>query len=120
MQEKCPCKGSFLDKLIQPAILAVLAEGPAHGFQLLEVLQTSDMVAGNRLDPTGLYRTLKRMEEAGLLVTRWEIEGAKPPKRIFRLTGEGEGCLATWRNTLVQYRANLDAIVARIDRHPQK
>lgn len=30
----CPCKGGTLDRLIQPAILAVLAEGPLHGYRL--------------------------------------------------------------------------------------
>ncbi len=27
----CPCSGGTLDKLIQPAILAVLSEGALHG-----------------------------------------------------------------------------------------
>ena len=30
----CPCSGVTLDKLIQPAILAVLASEPSHGYRI--------------------------------------------------------------------------------------
>ena len=32
----CPCSGGTLDKLVQPAILAALTEGPIHGYRLAE------------------------------------------------------------------------------------
>ena len=32
----CPCSGATLDKLVQPAILAALTEGPIHGYRLAE------------------------------------------------------------------------------------
>ena len=32
----CPCSGATLDKLVQPAILAALTEGPLHGYRLAE------------------------------------------------------------------------------------
>ena len=60
--EKCACRGSYLDKFLQPAILVVLQRGSSHGFQMISDLEKSGMVSGNGLDPAGLYRTLKRME----------------------------------------------------------
>ena len=42
MAEKCPCKGDYLDKLLQPAILAVLSGGPAYGLELLRELDELD------------------------------------------------------------------------------
>ncbi len=29
---ECPCEGSTLDKLVQPAILTILSDGPLHGY----------------------------------------------------------------------------------------
>jgi hypothetical protein len=44
----CPCSGETLDKLIQPPVLAVLAEGPMHGLE-----QYRDAI-------TGLLTTARR------------------------------------------------------------
>ena len=49
--EKCACRGSYLDKFLQPAILVVLQRGSSHGFQMISDLEKSGMVSGNGLDP---------------------------------------------------------------------
>ena len=46
MPEKCPCKGDYLDKLIQPSILALLCEGPAYGLELLHELTGAGLRTG--------------------------------------------------------------------------
>ncbi len=48
--EKCACRGSYLDKFLQPAILVVLQRGSSHGFQMISDLEKSGMVSGNGLD----------------------------------------------------------------------
>lgn len=113
---KCACKGSFLDKFLQPALLVVLTHGSSHGFQMIADLEQSGMVSGDSLDPAGLYRTLKRMEAGGLVTSRWDTETGSKPRRIYSITEEGAACLATWEETLVEYRSNLDAILAGIRR----
>ena len=65
MAEKCPCKGDYLDKLLQPAILAVLSEGPAYGLELLRALERRHLAGGAAV--TGFYRALKKLESAGKL-----------------------------------------------------
>ena len=77
--EKCACRGSFLDKFLQPAILVVLSKGSSHGFQMIADLEKSGMVSGDSLDPAGLYRTLKRMEAAGLVRSYWDTEATRSP-----------------------------------------
>ena len=57
MAEKCPCKGDYLDKLVQPAILSVLCEGPAYGLELLRELERRHLADG--ADVTGFYRSLR-------------------------------------------------------------
>ena len=87
--EKCACRGSYLDKFLQPAILVVLQRGSSHGFQMISDLEKSGMVSGNGLDPAGLYRTLKRMETAGLVTSYWDTESGQQAET--RLLHHGRG-----------------------------
>lgn len=113
--EKCACRGSYLDKFLQPAVLVVLLRSSSHGFQIISDLEKSGMVSGNGLDPAGLYRTLKRMEAGGLVVSYWDTESGSKPKRIYSITDEGRLCLSSWKTTLSEYRSNIDSILNGID-----
>ena len=112
--DKCACRGSFLDKFLQPALLVVLTKGSSHGFQMISDLEQSGMVSGDSLDPAGLYRTLKRMEAGGLVESYWDTESGSKPKRIYSITEAGHHCLGTWEETLKEYRDNIDAILGGI------
>jgi DNA-binding PadR family transcriptional regulator len=72
-------------------ILAVLAEGPNHGYGIIKDVEdrSSDEV---QLDPANLYRCLRRMSEDG-----WIDEGAPDPRaerrRTYHITGAGKAIL---------------------------
>ena len=112
---KCACNGSFLDKLLQPALLSMLAAGPSYGFQLLSDLEHNGMISGDSLDPAGLYRTLKRMETAGLVSSFWDMETSAKPRRMYSITEQGLSCLGSWHRTLLEYRNSLDTILRAIE-----
>ena len=82
--KKCACRGSFLERFIQPSILLLLNEEPMHGFSILKKLYKSDVMDYSSIDPTGLYRTLKKMEESGLLTSRIETDGGPPGEARLR------------------------------------
>ncbi len=96
------------------SILVVLQRSSSHGFQMISDLEKSGMVSGNGLDPAGLYRTLKRMETAGLVTSYWDTESASKPRRVYSITDEGRHCLSAWEKTLLEYRSNIDAILRGI------
>jgi PadR family transcriptional regulator, regulatory protein PadR len=89
---------------IEQSILAAgLAAGRSgrpefHGFALASAIQEHE--AARRLTAHGtLYRALARMEEAGLLTSRWEdaevaVTEGRPRRRLYRVTGLGEAALA--------------------------
>ncbi len=52
---ECPCEGSTLDKLVQPAILTILSDGPLHGYGLAERLSQMPMFRGQKPDGAGIY-----------------------------------------------------------------
>ena len=112
-EENCPCQGAYLDKLVKPAVLVILSDGPSHGFQIIQELERRDLLGGESLDATGLYRMLKRMESAGYLISRWDTEQSHA-KRVFQITPLGRSCLANWVSTLENYRDYVDRMVSQI------
>lgn len=72
-----------------------------HGFELARSIAGGR--AGRKLTSHGtLYKALGRLEDAGLLASRWEDaeqahEDGRPQRRLYTVTGEGERRLAAWR-----------------------
>jgi len=106
-----PCCGETLDKLVQPAILAILAEGPAHGYRLAARIGKMPLLQGHKPDVSGIYRILKSMERRGLVSSSWRLGKAGPARRAYRITANGRKCLARWVETLRAYRRGLSALL---------
>jgi len=105
--------GGTLPRFIRPAALALLAQSPAHGYDLLRRLRECEMFAEAPPDPGGFYKLLKAMTAEGLVTGEWdtpEADAPGPPRRPFTLTPKGRHCLANWEGTLVQYQGQLAAM----------
>jgi PadR family transcriptional regulator, regulatory protein PadR len=76
-------------------------EDEFHGFELAHRIAGGR--AGRKLTSHGtLYKALGRMEDAGLLSSRWEDatlahQEGRPQRRLYTITGVGERRLAAWR-----------------------
>jgi len=114
MLADCPCTGATLSKLVQPALLAALAQGPRHGYRIAEELARLPIVKGTRPDTTGLYRTLKSMEKRRLVVSEWARSEAGPDRRLYRLTPSGRACLRRWLRTLTEYHRAVEHLLAHV------
>src|SRR5262245_53359556 len=68
---------------IRTALLAVLAEAPGHGYEVMQRLEEKSGGAW-RPSPGSVYPTLQQLQDEGL-VTSTERDG----KRIFELTDAG-------------------------------
>jgi DNA-binding PadR family transcriptional regulator len=76
-------------------LLAVLEDGPLHGYAIIEALQ---LRSGGALDlPTGtVYPALRRLEGAHLISGRWStVTGRK--RRTYALTRAGRHALGGQR-----------------------
>lgn len=69
------------------------------------------MFAGEKPDPAGVYRSLKSMEEQGILTSAWDLPDAGPAKRSYALTANGRECLRQWIGTLEQHREAIGALL---------
>jgi len=109
--DECPCAGGTLDKLIQPAILVVLAEGPLHGYRLTERIGQISGLGGPKPDASGVYRFLKLMERRGMVASSWTLSESGPAKRSYEITPAGIRCLERWIKTLEEYRDGITSLL---------
>ena len=110
--EECAQLGKSLSRLSQPTILAILASSPEplHGYLIVQRAAESPMFGGEKPDATGVYRTLKRMEQAGYITSRWETPEAGAAKRLFELTDAGRSCLRRWIDALACYELTIEEL----------
>jgi PadR family transcriptional regulator, regulatory protein PadR len=107
----CPCSGGTLDKLIQPAILAVLSQERSHGYRIAEKIRETPNFFTQKPDMSGIYRFLKSMESKGLVVSSWDTPGSGHAKRLYEITAAGRACLVRWITTLEDYLSAVSALL---------
>ncbi len=76
--------GRFSDPAL--LILSSLAEGPKHGYSMMNDIQS---FTGMRLGPGTLYGALSRLEKSGLIVAIDTPDRRRP----YQLTGKGVAAL---------------------------
>lgn len=111
MFSDCPCVGATLDKLLQPAVLAILATEPMHGYELGRRIGEIPGFLDTTPDISGIYRILKNLEARGMVLAEWDASDMSRAKRIFTITEEGRHCLELWNETLQHYRQTVDALL---------
>ena len=108
--DNCPCAGVSLDRLIQPAILTILARGELHGYKIVQRIAE---IEGHKPDPTGVYRALRTMEGRDLVVSGWGPSDSGPAKKSYQITMDGMICLARWVETLEKHSRVIHRLIAR-------
>ena len=110
--KECAELGKSLNRLSQPTILTLLAanDKPMHGYIIVQQAAHSPMFGGKKPDATGIYRALKRMEEAELVTSEWETPEEGSAKRLFSLTDKGRHCLRRWIDALACYELTLEEL----------
>ena len=100
-----------VERFEEPALLLLLREHPAHGYELLDALP--ELVPGQRVDMGNLYRALRRLEDEGLVRSEWNAEAPGPARRVYELTDAGRELLAQWVDALARARDRIDRFLAR-------
>jgi poly-beta-hydroxybutyrate-responsive repressor len=66
-------------------------------------------------DPGTLYRTLRRLEEDGLVRSTWDTGGAGPARRVYELTDQGLEYLHAWAVNIRRTKAQLERFLAEYE-----
>ncbi|NBM17002.1 PadR family transcriptional regulator [Streptomyces sp. GC420] len=78
------------------ALLALLARGPAHGYELKQDLEQLLGAAYPQPNVGQIYVTLGRLEKSGLIEGEEVAQSSRPNKRIYRLTDAGHEAVLAW------------------------
>jgi PadR family transcriptional regulator, regulatory protein PadR len=87
-----------VERFTEPALLLLLRERPAHGYDLLERLP--ELTGEQRVEMGNLYRLLRALEEEGLVASEWDETSAGPAKRRYAITAQGRLLLEQWVDAL--------------------
>lgn len=102
-----------VERFTEPALLLLLWERPAHGYDLLERLP--ELTGGQRVEMGNLYRLLRSLEEEGIVESEWNATAAGPAKRRYALTDEGKRLLHHWVDALRAAGERIDAFIERYE-----
>lgn len=83
------------EKLTYPAILLLLAQIDAHGYDIIQRLNHLDYMEGE-LETATVYRILRRMEQDGVIISHWEHGEFGPARRKYKITPPGLQLLDEW------------------------
>ena len=109
----CP-RGGRVHGFMQPKLLLLLAQKPAHGYELIESMTQEE---DTNVDPGLLYRTLRQFEEDGLVRSSWDTEGRGPARRVYEITDEGLEYLRAWAENIQRTRERLERFLGEYEAH---
>jgi len=109
----CPTR---IYRFMEPCLLLLLHRSSSHGYSLQDELKEFGFEEAP-VDSSVVYRILREMEEQGLLTSAWDTEGSGPPRRVYRLTDQGDQYLAQWVADLRETDRVLHGFFAAYDEH---
>jgi PadR family transcriptional regulator, regulatory protein PadR len=102
---------------LRPCLLLLIGERPSYGYDLLVRLCE---LGFDHADPGMLYRSLRAMEQEGLVRSSWRGSELGPPRRTYELSDEGEDWLHAWSGSLRETRQVIDRFLDRYDGYLRK
>ena len=96
--------------IVSLVLLATLAaaDEPLYGYQIAKLLEPD----GDHAVPVKqgtLYPVLRALSAADLLASHVEPSVSGPPRRYYRITGEGRAVLAGWKQAWARTRDFVDS-----------
>lgn len=105
----CRRRGGGGGALVEPAALAALLFADGYGYDMRKTILERTGGAVD-VDVGGLYRSLRRLEEEGAVVSRWCDDEAGPRRREYELTQQGVELAEQWLDVL-RDRRRLDELL---------
>jgi PadR family transcriptional regulator PadR len=102
-------KADMLKGHLDLLLLATLADGPAHGYAVVDALRRRSN--GTFSLPEGtVYVALHRLEATGLLASHWAIVVGRR-RRLYELTPRGLAALSARRAAWTEFADGVSAVV---------
>ncbi|MDI6870832.1 MAG: helix-turn-helix transcriptional regulator [Bacillota bacterium] len=100
-----------LYRFAEPIVLVSLARlGTTYGYQIAQEAERLAVTHAG-LDAAAIYRTLRRLEDAGYVNSTWDTRGPGPARRDYVLTEAGWAHLREWAEVLEDFLKSLRAVL---------
>ena len=94
-------RASMLKGHLEALVLAILDDGSAHGYAILSSLRARTGGAVT-IEGGSLYPLLRRLEERGLVDSRWATDGGRQ-RRVYELSSSGVHALRAERSAWADF-----------------
>ncbi|HPF19589.1 MAG TPA: helix-turn-helix transcriptional regulator, partial [Bacillota bacterium] len=85
-----------------------------YGYGLIEQLASFGFSEAG-LNMSTLYRTLRKMENEGLVTSQWEEGGQGPKRRVYEITKDGKNELDQWIGILKIRKSRIEVLINQYD-----
>lgn len=109
-----PCIQGKMAKFMEPCLLLLLRGQRSHGYELMEELGGLGF-EGTSSDMATLYRTLRQLEDDGMVLSEWEEGSQGPKKRVYELTEDGLILLENWALVIKENRDRLARFLVKYE-----
>lgn len=99
---------------LESCLLVLLHREPGYGYSLIDGLREFGFLT-EQMDISILYRALRNLEIAELVVSTWSDDSLGPQRRMYTITPLGETTLAEWVESLRQRRREIETLEAAYD-----
>ncbi len=86
----------FISEPAEYAILGLLHKEPMHGYEMFQQFRDGTLGQIVRLEMSQMYAFLKKLERLEYIIAQLEPQGARPPRKVFQLTEQGQNTLYEW------------------------
>ncbi len=80
---------------LESCLMVLLLREPGYGYNLMAGLQDFGFQT-DQMDISMIYRALRDLESAELVVSSWDENSLGPQRRVYTLTSQGETILEKW------------------------
>jgi PadR family transcriptional regulator PadR len=103
-----------MERFMEVCLLLLLYEEAGHGYGFIEQLSYFGF-SEEQLNVGTLYRTLRKMEKEGSVISVWEEGGQGPKKRVYKITDNGKRELGNWIQFLKDRKARIDKLIKKYE-----
>ncbi len=86
----------YISEPAEYAILGLLESQPMHGYEMFQQFKNGAMRQIVHLEMSQMYAFLKKLERLEYIEAQLEMQGPRPPRKIFHLTTKGRQAFFQW------------------------
>lgn len=95
-------------EMLTAQLLAMMENWSGYGYELARKLEKTGVRGYNS---GSLYRTLRQMEQHGLITSLWDTSATGPAKRVYSMTGAGSLFLRNWLQMVELHKSMLESFL---------